>query len=98
MWITRATLWFQILITRGQSPYIIVLLENRDLKAAISASIRILMNEHNFPLPQSWTYEQLADEIIGQPVDLGHLLAILKELTTFGFASQPFHQLLDFLH
>lgn len=39
-----------------------------------------------------------ADSIIGQPVDLVHLLDILKDLTTFGFASQPFHQLLDFLH
>jgi hypothetical protein len=71
---------------------------SRKLRAAIADSIRILLNQHNFPLPQNWTYEQLADEIIGQPVDLIHLLDILKELSTFGFASQPFHQLLDFLH
>lgn len=68
---------------------------SRKLRAA---SIRILMNQHHFPLPQNWTYEQLADEIIGQPVDLVHLLDIFQDLTTFGFASQPFHQLLDFLH
>lgn len=71
---------------------------SRKLRAAIAASIRILMNQHHFPLPQNGTYEQLADEILGQPVDLVHLLDILKDLTTFGFASQPFHQLLDFLH
>lgn len=71
---------------------------SRKLRAAIAASIRILMNQHHFPLPQNGTYEQLADEIIGQPVDLIHLLDIFQDLTTFGFASQPFHQLLDFLH
>jgi hypothetical protein len=71
---------------------------SRKLRAAIAASIRMLMNQHHFPLPQNWTYEQLADEIIGQPVDLVHLLDIFSDLTTFGFASQPFHQLLDFLH
>lgn len=32
------------------------------LRAAIATSIRILMNKHHFPLPQNWTYEQLADE------------------------------------
>ena len=31
------------------------------LRAAIVHSIRILMTEHNFTLPQNWTYEQLAD-------------------------------------
>lgn len=71
---------------------------SRKLRAAIAASIRILMNQHHFPLPQNGTYEQLADEIIGQPVDLVHLFDIFQDLTTFGFASQPFHQLLDFLH
>lgn len=71
---------------------------SRRLRASIGASIRVLMNKHNFPLPQNWTYEQLADEIIGQPVDLGHLFEIMKDITTYGFASQAFHQVLDFLH
>lgn len=56
------------------------------------------MMEHNFPLPQNWTYEHLTNEILGQPGDLGHLVDILRDLTTYGFASQPFHQLLDFVH
>ncbi|MCR2848089.1 hypothetical protein, partial [Heyndrickxia coagulans] len=68
------------------------------LRASIGASIRVLMQRHNFPLPQNWTYEQLADEIIGQPVDLVHLVEIMKDITTYGFASQAFHQVLDFLH
>ena len=71
---------------------------SRRLRASIGASIRVLMNNHNFPLPQNWTYEQLADEIIGQPADLGQLFDIYKEITTYGFASQAFHQVLDFLH
>ncbi len=71
---------------------------SRKLRTAIANSLRTLMNQHNFPLPDNWTYEQLTTEIIGQPGDLGHLVDILRDLTTFGFASQPFHQLLDFLH
>ena len=71
---------------------------SRKLRSSISTSIRILLNEHNFPLPQNWTYEQLADEIIGQPVYLGHLFDILNDITTYGFSSQAFHQVLDFLH
>lgn len=71
---------------------------SRRLRASIGASIRVLMNTHNFPLPQNWTYEQLADEIIGQPVDLGHLFDVYKEITTYGFASQAFHEVLNFLH
>lgn len=57
---------------------------SRKLRAAIAANIRILLERHNFPLPQNWTYtyEQLADEILGQPVDLVHLFEILKDLTT----------------
>lgn len=71
---------------------------SRRLRASIGASIRVLMNKHSFPLPLNWTYEQLADEIIGQPVDLVHLFDIMKDITTYGFASQAFHQVLDFLH
>lgn len=71
---------------------------SRKLRAAIAASIRSLMIEHQFQLPLNWTYEQLADEIIGQAVDLSGLFHIFNELCTFGYASQPFHQLLGFLH
>lgn len=81
-------------------------LASKRLRASIGASIRLLMTKHNFPLPQNWTYEQLANEIISQavavdisqPVDLGHLFEIMKDITTYGFASQAFHQVLDLLH
>lgn len=70
---------------------------SRGLRSSIGTSIRLLMNEHNFPLPANWTYELLADEIIGQPVDLIQLCDILKDITTYGYASHAFHQVLDFL-
>lgn len=68
---------------------------SRRLRASIGASIIFIMNKHNFPLPLN---EQLADEIIGQPVDLVHLFDINQDITTYGFASQAFHQVLDFVH
>ena len=57
------------------------------------------MTDHHFPLPDNWTYSQLAKDIIGEPAgDLVHLCDILKDLTMYGYGSDYFHQVLNILH
>ena len=66
---------------------------------AISKSIEKLMTDHHFPLPDNWTYSQLAKDIIGEPAgDPVHLCEILKDLTMYGYGSDYFHQVLNILH
>lgn len=66
---------------------------------AIAKSIEKLMTDHHFPLPENWTYSQLARDIIGEPAgDLVHLGDVLRDLTVYGFSSNYFHQVLNILH
>ena len=57
------------------------------------------MTDHHFPLPENWTYSQLAKDIIGEPAgNLVHLCDLLKDLTMYGYGSDYFHQVLNILH
>lgn len=67
------------------------------LRSSIIAQVRNLMETHNFRCPEQWTYELLTKEIIGADGNLLQLYEHFRDLATFGYSSQVFHQLLDFL-
>lgn len=83
----------------GDQPITLSHFASDQIQNAIRNSIKKLMSDHHFPLPDNWTYSQLTKEIIGEPAgDLVHLCDILKDLTMYGYGSDYFHQVLNILH